>query len=208
MCFGNLITIVLRQRYVLKGFQRCNVFIFLPRDNFPKALVTKSRVLAPAPDKNRLPYWACLPQSVFLTHTSPHCPALRIRGFHGFSWDGNPCSCVWKRQKNPEVQGSRSYQSSVSPLFRIRAGRVDFRTGTGRKAFFDFFRPDSEPPPVHMFLQRKKGKFIGTGHFFPHCFSFLEKKRGGLVLVYVFFSLATALKTFVHCVSVQSERGR
>ena len=63
--------------------------------------------------------------------------------------------------------------------------KVDFGTGTGRKAFFDFFRPDSGPPLLHKLLQRKKGKFIGTGHFFPHCVAFFEK-GGGLVLVYVF----------------------
>ena len=38
---------------------------------------------------------------------------------------------------------------------------------------------------MHMLLQRKKGKFIGTGHFFPHCMAFLEK-WGGPVPVYVF----------------------
>ena len=37
-----------------------------------------------------------------------------------------------------------------------------------------FFRPDSGPPGYVCFY-REKGKFIGTGHFFPHCMAFLEK---------------------------------
>ena len=68
------------------------------------------------------------------------------------------------------------------------SGKVNFCTGTGRKAFFRFFFGlILDPPPVHMLLQRKKGEFICTGQFFPHCMAFfLEKKRGGLVPVYVF----------------------
>ena len=67
-----------------------------------------------------------------------------------------------------------------------KSGKVNFCTGTGRKAFFDFFFGlILDPRPVHMLLQRKKGKFICTGHFFPHGIAFLEK-RGGLVPVCVF----------------------
>ena len=43
---------------------------------------------------------------------------------------------------------------------------------------------DPLPPGTYAFTA-KKGKFICTGHFFPHGMAFLEK-RGGLVPVYVF----------------------
>ena len=59
--------------------------------------------------------------------------------------------------------------------------------------FLKFFRPDSGPPPVHMLLHRNKGKFIGTGQFFPHCMAFLEKGEG-LVPVYVFLFPAYVFK--------------
>ena len=51
--------------------------------------------------------------------------------------------------------------------------------------FSNFFRPDSGPPPGTYAFTAKKGKFICTGHVFPHGMAFLEK-RGGLVPVNVF----------------------
>ena len=65
---------------------------------------------------------------------------------------------------------------SVFPL--PQTGKVDFGTGTGRKAFFEFvFRPGSGRPPVHILVQRKKANSLaGTGHF-SRCVAFL--KRGG-----------------------------
>ena len=47
-----------------------------------------------------------------------------------------------------------------------------------------FFGLILDPPGTYAFTA-KKGKFICTGHFFPHGMAFLEK-RGGLVPVYVF----------------------
>ena len=73
---------------------------------------------------------------------------------------------------------------SSDPQFQT--GKVNFCTGTGRKAFFRiFFRLILDPPPGTYALTAKKGKFICTGHFFPYGMAFLEK-RGGLVPVYVF----------------------
>ena len=71
------------------------------------------------------------------------------------------------------------------------AGKVNFCTGTGRKAFFEFFRPDSGPPPVHMLLQRKKAIHLYRPFFSP--WHGLFRKKGGLVPVYVFiFPVAQA----------------
>ena len=65
------------------------------------------------------------------------------------------------------------------------AGKVNFCTGTGRKAFFRiFFGLILDPPPVHMLLHRKK-----ANSFVPAIFSPLHghfRKKGGLVPVYVF----------------------
>ena len=73
--------------------------------------------------------------------------------------------------------------ATLSFLLRI-PGEVDFGTGTGRKAFLENFQPDSGPPRTFA-STATKGKFIGTGHFFPRGMAFLEKGEG-LILVYVF----------------------
>ena len=52
---------------------------------------------------------------------------------------------------------------------------------------FIFFGLILDPPPVHMLLQRKKGKFLGTGHFFPHCMAFLEKGEDWYWYTFFFF---------------------
>ena len=58
--------------------------------------------------------------------------------------------------------------------------------------FSNFFRPDSGPPPGTYASTAKKGKFICTGHFFPHGISFSEK--GGDWCRYTFlFSLLNVL---------------
>ena len=65
------------------------------------------------------------------------------------------------------------------------SGKVNFCTGTGRKAFFRiFFGLILDPPPVHMLLQRKK-----ANSFVPAIFSPLHglfRKKGGTGTVYVF----------------------
>ena len=74
----------------------------------------------------------------------------------------------------PAVQHGNFWKSKF--LYRYRPEGI----------FRIFFGLILDPhPPVHMPLQRKKGKFMCTGHFFPHGMAFLEK-RGGLVPVYVF----------------------
>ena len=80
-------------------------------------------------------------------------------------------------------------------IFKTRSEGVAAIVCDWKSKFLDRYRPEGifriffglilDPPPVHMLLQRKKGKFICTGHFFPHGMAFLEK-RGGLVPVYVF----------------------
>ena len=57
-------------------------------------------------------------------------------------------------------------------------GKVNFCTGTGRKAFFEFFSAWFWTPPGTYAFTAKKGKFICTGLFFPHGMAFLEKKGG------------------------------
>ena len=65
------------------------------------------------------------------------------------------------------------------------------------------------PPGTYAFTA-KKGKFICTGHFFPHGMAFLEK-RGGLVPVYVFIFLFLTFFDFlgfwalrqVRCITTQ-----
>ena len=49
-----------------------------------------------------------------------------------------------------------------------------------------FFGLILDPPRYICFYSAKKGKFICTGHFFPHGMAFLEKRGGGLVPVHVF----------------------
>ena len=90
-------------------------------------------------------------------------------------------------RKGALLPAKRLLRAASCDHHRTRAGKVNFCTGTGRKAFFEFFfRPDSGPPPPGTYaFTAKKGKFICTGHFFPHGMAFLEK-RGGLVPVYVF----------------------
>ena len=77
------------------------------------------------------------------------------------------------------------WRFSLRLLNGENAGKVNFCTGTGRKAFFEFFSAWFWTPPGTYAFTAKKGKFICTGHFFPHGMAFLEK-RGGLVPVYVF----------------------
>ena len=65
--------------------------------------------------------------------------------------------------------------SRESPRFALRiarpskvTGKIDFGTGTGWKAFFDFFFSlILDPPPGTCASTAKKGNFIGTGHSFP-----------------------------------------
>ena len=64
--------------------------------------------------------------------------------------------------------GSATFGSTSSQ----KTGKVNFCTGTGRKAFFEFFRPDSGPPPVHMLLQRKKANSFVPAIFFPMAWPF------------------------------------
>ena len=97
-------------------------------------------------------------------------------------------------QENPRENPPKCIQQKSSDTFLQigrgrKTGKVNFCTGAGRKAFFEFFRPDSGPPPPGTYASTaKKGKFICTGHiFFPHGMAFLEKKGGGgLVQVHVF----------------------
>ena len=67
---------------------------------------------------------------------------------------------------------------------------VDFGTGTGWKSFFDFFFGLilDPPPPGTSASTAKKGKFIGTGHFFPPWLG-LFRKRGEWYWYTFFFSL-------------------
>ena len=47
----------------------------------------------------------------------------------------------------------------------LHAGKVDFGTGTGRKAFLYFFQPDSGPPPPQYmcFYSKKKPDWMESG---------------------------------------------
>ena len=56
--------------------------------------------------------------------------------------------------------------------------------GTFRKFFGLILDP---LPPATYASAAKKGKFIGTGHVFPHCMAFLEK-RGGVAGTGIRFS--------------------
>ena len=53
------------------------------------------------------------------------------------------------------------------------------------EGLFRFFGAWFWNPPGRSASTAKKGKFIGTGHFSPHCMAFLEK-GGGLVYVILF----------------------
>ena len=94
----------------------------------------------------------------------------------------------------PVNSGNRSGSCSENCGFRI-AQVVGFRIPRIWKSkclyryrpegiFRIFFGLILDPPGTYAFTA-KKGKFICTGHFFPHGMAFLEK-RGGLVPVYVF----------------------
>ena len=71
-------------------------------------------------------------------------------------------------------------------LFLKNTGKVDLCTGTGRKAFFDFFFGLILDPAGTYASTAKKGKFIGTGHFFSPLHGLL-KKGGGDWHWYTFF---------------------
>ena len=71
------------------------------------------------------------------------------------------------RAKNTTV-----YPKNVFGLLLTFSGKVNFCTGTGWKAFFEFFQPDSGPPPVHMPLQRKKANSFVPAIFFPMAWPF------------------------------------
>ena len=79
-----------------------------------------------------------------------------------------------ERKKTPAA--GKHYGCKRRRIFR-ETGKVNFCTGTGQKAFFRiFFGLILDPPPGTHASTAKKGKFICTGHFFPHCMAFLEKR--------------------------------
>ena len=80
---------------------------------------------------------------------------------------------VMKLCKTPTIIATPPYWKSKF-LYRYRP----------EGSFRIFFGLILDPPGTYAFTA-KKGKFICTGHFFPHGMAFLEK-RGGLVPVYVF----------------------
>ena len=71
-------------------------------------------------------------------------------------------------------------------------GKLNFCTGTGRKAFFEFFRPDSGPPPPRYicFYSEKRQIHLYRPFFSP--WHGLFRKKGGDWCRYTFlFSLLT-----------------
>ena len=58
------------------------------------------------------------------------------------------------------------------------SGKVNFCTGTGRKAFFEFFRPDSGPPPRYICFYSEKGQIHLYRPFFSPWHGLFRKKGG------------------------------
>ena len=69
------------------------------------------------------------------------------------------------------------YFNGGVPYIFVYSGKVDFRTGTGRKASFEFSWPDSGPL-VHMFLQQRKANSLVPAIFSP-LHRFFRKGGGG-----------------------------
>ena len=82
------------------------------------------------------------------------------------------------RNEGANTPPQKEYLSDTCryPL-KNKSGKLGFGTSTGRKAFFEFFRPDSGTPPVSMLLQRKKANSLVPAILSP--FHSLFRKGGG-----------------------------
>ena len=80
-----------------------------------------------------------------------------------------------------KAQGIATHDSSHTKKGMSWKSRFSYQDRP--EGIFQFFFRHS--PPATYASTAKKGKFIRTGHFIPHCMAFLEK-GGELVLVYVF----------------------
>ena len=87
-----------------------------------------------------------------------------------------PFSCLFLLEKQALLSTVHSVFWKSNFLYRHRPEGI----------FRIFFGLILDPPPVHMLLQRKKANSFVPAIFCPHGMAFLEKKRGGLVPVYVF----------------------
>ena len=111
----------------------------------------------------------------------------------GFCSSGYGCWLPIIRQGLGLASGAAGWILRDTVVAIPTPGKVDFCTGTGRKAFLRMFlQPDSGLPRYICFYSTKKGKFIGTGHFFSPLHGLL--KKGGGYWYTFFFSLRIVKK--------------
>ena len=129
---------------------------------------------------------------------------LVLEPWKGLAWKGlgSPVLVGKKRGKTKTLQTVTLRVAILSDF----SGKVDFGTGTGQKAFFDFFGGLILDPPRYICFYSEKRQIRWYRPFFPHCMAFLEKGEG-LVPVYVFLCPVFLPEDF-HKTSAQSSSKR
>ena len=92
--------------------------------------------------------------------------------FPGGEWPWvQGCGYVWQDASDGSLASLLALHHAMLPQ---RTGKVDFRTGTGRKAFFDCFLGLILDPalPVRMLLQRKQANSFVPAILFPIAWPF------------------------------------